>query len=170
MGNMTQSVGGFLAPRLYQELTASQSEGVRYLNRSALKGTPLEPLINRTVAVVERGGVVYAVVLPKETPRPASQFEVYKVRTGRRINARTIETARADSTDIVPIDGNITAKINVGGAVYRVVIRDVETFSAITVWNYYGINWHMSQTWATSAYAAGYFSIGRGVADILPNG
>ena len=172
MGGMIQSVGGFLASRLSRELAASQDGDVHYLNRSVLKKTPLELLINRTVAVVERRGVVYAVVLPEEAPRPAFQFEVYEARTGRRINARIVEVAKANSTYIVPIDENITARIKVGGVIYRITIRDVETFNVVVVWNYYGIEWYMSQTWVASVYAAGYFSVnlGQGVADILPDG
>ncbi|MGB9706369.1 MAG: hypothetical protein ACPL3C_13030, partial [Pyrobaculum sp.] len=62
INNFLRGVSDFLSSRLRAALSESN---VRYLNRSKLRGTAVEHLLNRTVAVVEASGKTYAVALPQ---------------------------------------------------------------------------------------------------------
>ncbi|MGC8973056.1 MAG: hypothetical protein ACP5KY_02490 [Thermoproteus sp.] len=169
LGNFVSSMGNFLASRATAMLARSN---VHYLSRSALRGTPLEALVNRTVAVVEGDGHLYAVVLPRGAPQPASSFEVYDVATGREVPSRTVVVASADSEYHIPLDRNATEVVKAGGRVYKVVIETAQPLDAVVLYSYYGVSWYWSGTWAASTYTAGYFAVnlGQGVADVLPAG
>ncbi|WP_148678557.1 hypothetical protein [Thermoproteus uzoniensis] len=115
---------------------------MHYLSRSALRGTPLEALVNRTVAVVEDGGRLYAVVLPRGAPQPTLSFEVYDVATGREVSSRTVMVASADGEYHIPLNGNATEIVKAGGRVYKVVIETAQPLDAVVLYSYYGVSWY----------------------------
>ncbi|AET31815.1 hypothetical protein [Pyrobaculum ferrireducens] len=172
INNFLRGVSDFLSSRLRAALSESN---VRYLNRSKLRGTAVEHLLNRTVAVVEANGKTYAVALPQGVTNPTERFEVYDVETGRRVPSRTVVKSRVTGEYKVPIDQNTTIVINIRGIIYKINIDDqsqVQPLAVVTVYNYYGVTWYFGNQWATSVYAAGYFAIDMqtGVKDILPAG
>jgi hypothetical protein len=105
---MPKSAGDLLTAHASR---VTRESDVRYVKKSVLRGTPLEPLINCTVAVVNKSGVLHAVVLQRGARRPAAEFEVYEARNGHKVAARTFVAAEISQTFIVPIEKNITATV-----------------------------------------------------------
>ncbi|MCX8136052.1 hypothetical protein [Pyrobaculum aerophilum] len=170
INNFVKGASDFLSSRTRAALSESN---VKYLNKSELRGTAVERYINRTVAVVEANGKIYAVVLPQNSTSPTDRFEVYEAKTGKKIPSTTVVQSKVTNEYKIPLDQNTSIIINIRGIIYKVYIKELaQPFTVITVYNYYRVSWYSGNNWAASVYAAGYFTIDMqtGVKDVLPDG
>jgi hypothetical protein len=166
--------------------------GVHYLNKSVLRGSPIERLYNRTVAVVDYKGRIYAVVLEEGPQKPieeipvegrepdlaseiAAHFAVYTL-DGREVPSETRVVAFAKQ-EFVTEYGNYTVKVAAIGVNYEIIIKDGDPVSVAVYYLSFPVYWYtntpLGQEWVATVVAAAYFAVDPTtgtVTDILPAG